>query len=395
MKKKVLFMVINMNIGGTEKALLNMIAEMPSDLFEITVLMLEKTGGFLDAIPSHINVREVESYKSIKDYYNQAPKEVVFDLIRQKHYVKALNIGSYYIVSKFLRKRVLLLSFLLKEQPIIKENYDLAVAYAGPMDLISYFVLEKIMAHKKIQWVHFDVTKNGFNKDNESAMYQKFDKVFVVSDEGRQKLIETIPLIAKNTETFKNIVSTKEILKQAKLGKGFEDSFNGLRILTVGRLTSEKGQDLAIKAAAKLVENGFNIRWYCIGDGTAKGKYEQLIEDYQLQDHFFLLGANPNPYPFIEQCDIYVQPSRHEGYCITLAEAKCLNKPIVTTAFTGANEQIKNGETGFVVELNDHSIYKAVKELVESESYREKFKLNLMNRDEMTNKELQKLYSLG
>ena len=42
-------------------------------------------------------------------------------------------------------------------------EYDIAVAYAGPMDFISYFVANKIKAKKKIQWIHFDVKKIGFN----------------------------------------------------------------------------------------------------------------------------------------------------------------------------------------------------------------------------------------
>ena len=51
----------------------------------------------------------------------------------------------------------------------------------------------------------------------------------------------------------------------------------------------------------------------------------------------------------MKQCDIYVQPSRHEGYCITLAEARCFNNPIVSTNFTGANEQILHEHNGLIV----------------------------------------------
>ena len=58
----------------------------------------------------------------------------------------------------------------------------------------------------------------------------------------------------------------------------------------------------------------------------------------------------------MKDCDIYVQPSRHEGYCITLAEALCFNNPIVATDFTGANEQLKNRKNGVVVGMKAQDI---------------------------------------
>ena len=64
--KKILFMIINMNIGGTEKALLNMISEMPRDKFEISILMLEEYGGFLEELPKDINVKYLNYYTNIK-----------------------------------------------------------------------------------------------------------------------------------------------------------------------------------------------------------------------------------------------------------------------------------------------------------------------------------------
>ena len=72
-----------------------------------------------------------------------------------------------------------------------------------------------------------------------------------------------------------------------------------------------------------------------------------------------------NPYPFMNECDIYVQTSRHEGYCITLGEARCFNNPIITTNFTGANEQIKHEVTGLVCDICEEGIYIAMKRLLD------------------------------
>ncbi len=232
------------------------------------------------------------------------------------------------------------------------------------MDFISYFIAKKIKAKKRIQWIHFDVTKIGFDERLCKKLYNMFDKVFVVSSEAKKKLISKVPSIKGKTEVFVNVISHNTILSQSKLGNGFDDDFDGERILTVGRLSNEKGQDLAIEALGKLIKEGFNVRWYCVGEGKERGKYEQLIKDNNLENHFRLLGSNSNPYPFIAECDIYVQPSRHEGYCIPISEAKGLNKPIVTTNFTGAKEQITDNVTGLIVGIDSNEIYYGVKKLL-------------------------------
>ena len=60
--KKILFMCINMNIGGTEKALLTMLYEIDDSKYDITLLMLEEYGGFLNEIPSFVKVKYVDEY---------------------------------------------------------------------------------------------------------------------------------------------------------------------------------------------------------------------------------------------------------------------------------------------------------------------------------------------
>jgi glycosyltransferase involved in cell wall biosynthesis len=364
MKKKILFMVINMNIGGTEKALLNMINEMPKDQYEITILMLEKYGGFLDLIPKEVRVEYLEDYAAYKHLLNRPVKNTVLNLFKQGKIGKCMALGLAHTFSRIFQNKMLYYNYVLKDLSDYKKNYDVAVAYAGPMDFISYFVAKKIKAEKRIQWIHFDVTKIGFDARLCKKLYNMFDKIFVVSNEAEKKLISKVSSIKGKTEVFVNVVSDNTILSQSGSGYGFEDDFDGKRILTVGRLSKEKGQDLAIKALAKLIKEGFNVRWYCLGEGIERSNYEQLIKENNLQDHFILLGSNPNPYPFLAECDIYVQPSRHEGYCITLSEARCLYRPIVTTNTIGAKEQIIDNVTGLIVGIDSNEIYHGVKKLL-------------------------------
>lgn len=388
---KILFMLINMNIGGTEKALLNMIDKIPRDKFDITILMLEEYGGFLSDIPKDVTVRYLDYYKEIESILNNPPQQLAKELIKKGKVIKGINILLMHTISKIKGERSIFFKYILKDYSDIIEEYDIAVAYAGPMDFISYFIVNKIKSKKKLQWIHFDVTKVGLNKKYAEIIYDKFDKIFVVSNEGKEKLISLVPKLSEKVDTFFNVISSKVILEQANEGMGFNDNFYGVRILTVGRLTQEKGQDLSIKALKMLKENGYKVRWYCVGDGTYKKSYESLLKQNELEKDFIFLGSKINPYTYMKQCDIYVQSSRHEGYCITLGEARCFNNPIVTTNFTGANEQIKDEITGLICDISEEGIYKAIKRLLDDKELFNNIKNNLNEEVVDSTEEIKKL----
>lgn len=388
---KILFMMINMNVGGMEKALLNMISEMDNKEYEVTILMLEKYGGFLEEIPSWVNIQYLEDYNNIKPMLNYPPKNVIRDLIKNNSYLRAFNLMIMHIITKLIDDRTLFYKYVFKDYKSIEDIYDIAVAYAGPTDYITYYVLNKINAKRKFQWIHFDITKVGFNKKFARNNYKRFDKIFIVSEEAKEKLINCIPELSNNMETFKNIVSKNNIFSKINNQHPYNDNFKGIRLITVGRLSEEKGQDILIPIVKRLNDDGYNIRWYCIGEGNLRKKCEELILKYEVGDKFILLGNINNPYNYINASDIYVQSSRHEGYCIALAEAKILNKPIVTTNFAGAREQIINNKTGLISECNENDIYNNIKKLLDSEELRNRFKKNLKYDMDNYNNDLYKL----
>ena len=374
--KSILFMLINMNIGGTEKALINMLHELQKEKYKVTVLLLEKYGGFLDQIPDWVEVKYLSEYKNLKKYINEPPQKIFKELLIKKEYINAFNLFLSYCISKLKDDISYYYKYLLKDVSDLEE-YDIAVSYAGPMDFITYFVANKIRAKKRVQWIHFDISKIGFNKRFAENIYSKFDKIFVVSEEGKNKLNLLIPSLSDKTEVFFNIISSTFIKNMSENEEGFNDNYNGIRILTVGRLSREKGQDITISVLEKLLKQGYEVRWYCIGEGNMRKELEDMIKNKNLQDNYILLGSKRNPYPFMKECDIYVQSSRHEGYCITLAEARCFNNPIITTNFTGANEQIRNEKTGLIVNFNQDEMYKAIKRIIKDRELKDSIGNNL------------------
>ena len=389
--KKILFMISSMNIGGVEKSLLSLLSAIPKDKYEITILTLDKKGGFLEYIPNNVKLIEAEWFKYIKPLIMDSPQNIIKRYIKNYEFLKIPSFIYSYFKSKKTNDRYIYYKHVLKSIPECKEKYDAAIAYAGPTEIIDAYISRKVKAEKKIAWVHFDISKHKINKKLYNNLYERFDKIFAVSNECKKKLDEIIPAVRNKSEVLFNIVSEDLINEMSESNIDFDDNYKGIKIITVGRLSKEKGQDLAIKTLAKLKKDRYDVKWYCIGEGNSRQEFEQLIKEYNLENDFLLLGATSNPYPYIKNADIYVQTSRHEGYCLTLAEAKALNKPIVTTNFIGAYEQIKDNENGIIVNCNENDLADAIKKLIGKKEICSRFSNKLREEKIDTTSEISKL----
>ena len=127
------------------------------------------------------------------------------------------------------------------------------------------------------------------------------------------------------------------------------------------------------------MEEGFQIKWHIIGEGWQRHLLEKIILDKKIQNNIELLGKKLNPYPYLNACDIYMQPSRHEGYCIALAEARAFCKPIIATDFAGAREQLTDQVTGLITEYSADNLYRTLKQLIVNKELRNRLSLNLQS----------------
>ena len=140
-----------------------------------------------------------------------------------------------------------------------------------------------------------------------------------------------------------------------------------VRILSVGRLDFAKGFDLIPDVVGKLKSEGVDVSWRIVGEGDQRKTIEKKIAEKHLSDSIMLVGSTGNPAPYYKACDIYVQPSRWEGYCLTLAEARKFALPIIATSFNGAMEQLDNGRLGVVVKnCNATDIFEALFSMINS-----------------------------
>lgn len=364
MKKKVLFMLNDMNVGGTEKAFLNLVDTMSPEEYEVTLLLLRRWGGFLEDVPDWIKVETIEGYDRLKREIMDPPLPIVKDYWKQGKLWRGAGIAWTHLRFKLTGDRAPYYRFVLRGTQKKRERYDVAVAFAGPTDVISVYLQEHIEAPIKVQWIHFDIRKFQFNAETARKLYPKFQYVFVVSEEARQALVQVLPEIEGITRTVPNVISARLCRQQAEQGEGYTDGYTGTRILTLGRLSSEKGQDIIPEVAAELAARGLDFRWYLVGDGKLRSVIEEKAETLGVSDRVVLLGTKTNPYPYLKDADLYVQTSVHEGFCITLGEAKVFDLPIVSTNCAGAHEQLDGLENSRIVERNKDEILQAVLQLL-------------------------------
>lgn len=170
------------------------------------------------------------------------------------------------------------------------------------------------------------------------------------------EFIERLPEMKERTFLFHNIVSAEQI--QTMAGHKMPEEYKGSRqeenyiILSVGSLDEQKGFDIAVETAKLLYSRNIKFDWWILGEGPERINLEKQISEKGVEHCIHLCGIRMNPYPYYKYCDLYVQPSRHEGYGLAVDEARKLCCPMIVTDFAGAKEQLKNGITGTIVKLN-------------------------------------------
>lgn len=392
MKKKILFLMPYFGCGGVESTLLSLLDMMDRNKYDITLMMLQNKGDFLYKIPENVKINNIKIPEKEKGIFF-GKKKVFFSYLKKLQFIKLIKFllyNSSFSLTENRTKNFEYFEMISDSIPNIDEEYDIAIDYFGYATFTTFFLSEKINAKKKVSWIHSIMSR--FDPVAFKKYYEKMDIIFACSQMVKEDFEKIFPTI-NTVEVFYNIINPIEIRKKSLKNGGFEDDYSGTRILTVGRICHEKGIDIAARTYNLLREKGYNIRWYIIGSGS-KEDIDSIKEIICDKENFIFLGIQDNPYVYMKQCDIYVQPSRFEGYCTTTNEARIIGCPIVMTNVSGANEQINNGENGFIVESDENSIFNAVKTMMDSEDIINKFRINIQKIDCDTRNEIKKIEKL-
>lgn len=373
--KKILFVINSLTIGGSEKSLVSILNILDYDKYDVDLLMLKRGEVFEKYVPNKVNILDIPKY-----YEFLGNKKIKISPFKKMKYIYCRIKCSIQLRTNRYKKQVINnQQIFYKNQKNILEKldkrYDVAIAYAQGFP--TYLVADKINASKKIAWINCDYTATLYDKKMDEGFYDKFNKIIAVSENGKQSIINVNKKYEKKIEVIRDIVDSKLIRKMSKEKiKKFDKKY--INILTVARLViTYKGYDILIKTAKLLKKNNYKFKWYVIGDGPDKKEIEKLIKHYNLSNEIILLGSKSNPYPYMKECDIYVQTSRKEGFGLTVIEAKTLKKPIVCTNFNSAKEIINNNIDGLIVNMDHISIFEGIKKYIKDTEFKRKVQSNL------------------
>ena len=373
-----------LELGGVERSLLALLNILPRDKYTIDLFIYQHSGELMQQIPSHVHLLpEIKDYSVIEKPLTGVlfSKYWKIGLARLKAKVKhgrftknnkPVNDGSIfqYVINEII-------PFL----PSLNNSkiYDLAISYLTPHNI----VLEKVAARKKIAWIHTDYSVVNINKLLEFPVWNGYDSVVSISDAVSQSFLSIFPELQRKIINIENFLDVEFIRKSANEFSVREEMpyrEEEINLCSVGRYCNAKNFENAVWICKYLRESGLNVVWYVIGYGGDEDLIKSTIKAAGMESRFILLGKKSNPYPFIQACDIYIQPSRFEGKAITVQEAQILYKPVVITRYPTSASQIVDGIDGIIVSMDNREAAKEIADFIKNEELQKKIIANLKNK---------------
>ena len=398
--KKILFVINTMGRAGAETAMLELMKKLLAHKrFEISLLAIIPRGEMFARLPKEvkvlnrrISVGSVLSAQGRLAIMGKTLRALTYRFtgLRMLPYMLR-NISAQRKAGRIQYDKVLW-RILSEGTPPPKEQYDLAVSFLEGAS--AYYVADRVQAKRKAAFIHIDYQAAGYLPVMDRDCFSKMDRVFVVSAEVGEKFGAVYPQHREKIHLFRNILDPETIRAKAESGQGFTDDYKGIRLVTVGRLAYQKAYDIAIDAMARLAKDGYDARWYVIGEGPEQKALEKRIQSAGLTERFFLLGGKDNPYPYMRQADIYVHATRFEGKSIAIEEAQILGKPILASDCTGNREQIVSGYDGMLISLDQDTLAEALEWLIDHPDKRQELADNVRKKNLEHPEELRKLLSL-
>lgn len=378
MKKSILFSIDSLRCAGAEKSLITFLSTLDFNKFEVDLQLFQYGEVLEQFVPKEVNVLPMFPYT--KFLKKSIVKQILsFDFkknIARWRYSVALRLGKK--LSNIDNARLYWKS-CQSVLPNYDKEYDIAIAYAQSVP--TFYVAEKVKAKLKLSWVNCEYNLSPENIKFQEKFYKKIDNIVIVSDAAKEVFLDKFPQFVDKMVVIWDMLNASVIKDMSNIETETNMDKSVPCLLTVARLNKEqKGFDIALEACKILKDKGITFKWYVVGQGPYRKEMETFILQNNLQDTFIFLGTTANPYPYYKDCTIYVQTSRHEGFGLSIAEARILNRPVVTTEFSAVFNQMIQGKNGLVVKqdplavadaiellLNDKDLYQEIQEFQKNE----------------------------
>lgn len=389
MKKKLIFITEALWIGGIESALVNLLNRIDYEKYDVTCLVLRGSLDLADRMPPECRLIVADRQHQVT--FGEAYKyKRIYNLMEEPQHATKFRRFIWKALCAFLRAPEARLYAAYVKKQLGEEHFDTAIIYS---DRVAETAVRAVNADKFLMFYHHGAMRREYH---DTYGYKKAEKIIAVSELLAEKLKKYRPQYAEKIIAVNNLIDIERIKRMSAEEPETKFPKERFNIVSCGRLSEAKGMDIAASACGELVSAGFtNIRWWIVGGGPEEDALREQIAKLHLEEYVMLLGMRSNPYPYIRMADLYVQPSRFEGHCVTVMEARILAKPIIATK-NAAREQINDGCDGMLCDTDASSIAGGIRVLIEHSELREKFKKALEHQDfDAANERImQRLYSL-
>jgi len=318
-KIRLLIVVPSLQCGGSEKHATVLCNNIDTQKFLVTLVVLNNENPFYNIHNKAITVinLKVKQVRYAAFKLRMVIKKIQPDII----YTNANHLNLFFaLFKKFMAKKI---KVVARESSVVSSNSKRA----------KFPVLYNRLLKKYYKRLNYFICQSGYMQ---------------------QDLIDNYDISKEKTVVINN---------PAEESVAAVNASSQIKLLTVARLSEEKGIDRLIRSVAKLT---IPFTYHIIGDGDQQQALQQLISSLHLEDKVFLEGEKNNPFEGMEDATLFLMGSYYEGFPNTLLEAGALGIPAVAyDAPGGINEIINNGETGFVVKGNDAAAFKlAIEEAI-------------------------------
>jgi len=314
-KTKILYIITGMKTGGAEILVRDINRNINTELLEVTILSLTSLG------------------------------EVGREVFEDRENIKFLDIKSKLNPFIFLK----LFLFIKKNNPDIIHTH-----------LFHAHILGRIIGRM------FDtqITVSTFHSDNLGGFlrekFLKYTDLFTEINIAVSKAVAE-RLIKKNisTENKLRIIHNgidldnflfRDYEKREKIRQKLSINQKDRLFISVGRLNKVKGHSYLIESFKKVNDQlSEDDKLIIIGDGKEKDNLLHKIKELKLSDSVFLLGRKNNVSDYLNAADLFISPSIHEGFGISIAEAMASGVPVIATDVGGVSELIEDEKTGFLL----------------------------------------------
>lgn len=249
--------------------------------------------------------------------------ERLWRLDSKEHEVTLLSMSPFGSLKKKMPAYVRLVTPL--HRSLKKEEFDSAASFSD--GACAEYVANNINANdKSIFLYNFDSTKTEISEKTLNG-YKKFNLVYTSDFSGKASFLRAYPELAGCTYIVPDTIERNRITRLASKEGGF-DGFEGVRLLSVGSLLPNGGHGIILDTAAVLKERRFYFKWYIIGTGPASRHISSVIEKEGLSDCVELLNI-ANYYPYLDECDLFIDMNRKGIDEKLIREIKLLDKSIV------------------------------------------------------------------